>query len=271
MTKYHIRKIAIATNFTTEADHALKYAVLLAKRYNATLDIIHAVSPVDSKNKKAEFVSAAYDRLKKQRNEILSIHELDIKLFARVSEPDVFLYQYCIDNKTDLLLVGIQTGVKKYFANTTAYKIIMKVECPVLSVPLSYHKEYFNNILFPVRDVAGVEDKVLYASPFINTEDSTLCIVNFGQIDQGKIDEITGMAQNLGLPFKVHDLQDTLKKNIPAQVIMTAKENNSDLIVINATSEKEWYDIFGENYTEFILKESDVPVVSITHLFASKS
>src|SRR5690606_8933085 len=118
--KYHIRKIAIATNFTTEADHALKYGVSLAKRYNASLDIIHAVSPVDSKNKKTEFVRTAYDHLKKLKDEILVNAELEIKLYARVSEPDIFLHKYCIDNNTDLLLIGIQTVVKKYFANTTA-------------------------------------------------------------------------------------------------------------------------------------------------------
>ena len=64
MKKYQIRKIAVATNFTPEADHALQYAVLLARRYNASLDIIHAVSPAESKNKKAIFVSAAYEKLK---------------------------------------------------------------------------------------------------------------------------------------------------------------------------------------------------------------
>lgn len=271
MTKYHIRKVAIATNFTTEADHALEYATLLAKRYHASLDIIHAVSPVDSKNKKAAFVSAAYESLKKKKDEFLSNYELDIKLFARVAEPDSFLHKYCIENNIDLLLIGIQTGVKKYFATTIAYKIIMKVECPVLSIPLSYKKDHFNNILFPARDVAGVEDKILYTTPFIDKENSTLCIVNFGQIATEKITEITGLAEKLQLPYKIHDLQSIVKKNIPEQVIEKSLENNSDLIVINATSEKEWYNIFGENYTEYILKESEVPVVSITHLFESKS
>ena len=271
MKKYHIRKIAIATNFTPEADHALQYAVLLARRYNASLDIIHAVSPAESKNKKAIFVSAAYEKLKTKKAEMKSDHELEIKLFARVGEAEVFLHKYCIENKTDLLIIGVQTGVKKYFAATKAYKIIMKVECPVLSVPVSFKQHHFRSILLPLRDVSGVEDKILYTKPFIDKEGAALHIVNFGKIDTGKINEITGIAKSQGVEFNVKDLQDIAKKNIPAQVITIAKENANDLIVINATSEKEWYDIFGENYTEYILKESDIAVVSITHLFESQS
>ena len=271
MTRYHIRKIAIATNFTPEADHAMQYGVLLAKRYNASLDVIHAVSPADSKNKKAKFVSAAYENLKKQKAEILTNHQLEIKLFARVGEAEMLLHKYCIGNKTDLLIIGVQTGVKKYFAATKAYKIIMKVECPVLSVPVSFKQHHFQSILFPVRDVAGVEDKILYTKPFIDKEGAALYIVNFGQIDSGKINEITGIAKSQGVEFEVNDLQHTAKKNIPGQVIAAAKDKRNDLIVINATSEKEWYDIFGENYTEYILKESEIAVVSITHLFESNS
>lgn len=271
MTKYHIRKIAVATNFTPEAGHALQYAVLLAKRYNAVLDIIHAVSPADSKNKKAEFVSAAYEKLKKQKEDVLSNNALEIKLYARVGEVEAFAHKYCIENKTDLLVIGVQTGVKKYFAATEAYKIIMKVECPVLSVPLSFKQHYFHSILFPVRSVTGVENKILYTKPFIDKEGATLYIINFGEIDTGKINEITAIAKSQGVEFNVYDLQKTAKKDTPAQVIAYAKENGNDLIVINATSEKEWYDIFGENYTEYILKESDIAVVSITHLFESKS
>ncbi len=271
MINYHIRKIAIATNFSIESEHALQYAVMLAERYQSSLDIIHAVSPSDSRNKKAEFVSAAYEKIKELKSAILAKNKLEIKPYARVGDVESFCYKYCCDFNIDLLIIGVQTGVKKFFATTEAYKIIMKVESPVLSVPASFTRDYFRNILFPVRDVAGVEDKVLYTKPFINEEGAELCIVNFGQIDAGKIGEITRIAESQGVAFRVNDLQEVPRKDVPQRVITTAAEHKSDLLVINATSEKEWYDIFGENYTEYILKESEVPVLSITHSFESNS
>ncbi|MCF3107349.1 hypothetical protein LL912_01020 [Niabella sp. CC-SYL272] len=54
-------------------------------------------------------------------------------------------------------------------------------------------------------------------------------------------------------------------------MIVAAKERQADMIVINATSEKQWYNVFGENYTEHILKEADIAVLSITHPFESDS
>ncbi|MBZ4191578.1 universal stress protein [Niabella beijingensis] len=269
MIKYHIRKIAIATNFSEESDNAVYQAAEIAKKHNAELDIIHAVSPAESRNKKAEFVQAAYDRLKMYRDRILNEFDIESKVFARVGDVAAFIYKYCIENKTDLLIIGVLNGVKRYFKESMAYEIIMKIECPVLSIPLSFKKADFYKILFPVRDVEGVKEKLVHSQPFIQKDNSELHIVCLGQPDSYKVNEVIELAQNQQIQFSISDFDADSKKNIAPGVILAAKERQADMIVINATSEKQWYNIFGENYTEYILKEAAMAVLSITHPFES--
>lgn len=269
MIRYYIRKITVATNFSEESDQAVYKAAMLAKKYDARLDIIHAVSPVESRNKKAEFVQGAYERLKKYRDRILEEFGIESKVFARVGEVAAFIYKYCAENKTDLLVIGVLNGIKRYFKESMAYDIIMKIECPVLSIPLSFKKTGFSSILFPVRDVEGVEEKLIYSKPFIQKDNSELHIICFGQMGSYKVNEVIELAKAQQIQFSVSDFDADSKKNVSPEVIAAARERQADLIVINATSEKQWYNIFGENYTEYILKEAEVAVLSITHSFES--
>ncbi len=269
MIRYQIHKIAVATNFGEESNNAVYHAAILAKKHNAELDIIHAVSPADSRNKKAEFVGAAYERLKKYRDQIVNEFGIESKVFARVGDVVAFIYKYCVENKTDLLLIGVLNGIRRYFKESIAYEIIMKIECPVLSIPTSFKKSDFYKILFPVRDVEGVKEKLIYSRPFIQKDNSELQIICLGQPEFYKVNEVIELAENQHIQFSVSNFNTDSKKNVAPEVISAAKERQADLIVINATSERQWYNIFGENYTEYILKEADRAVLSITHPFES--
>lgn len=269
MIRYQIRKIAVATNFSEESDSAVYHAATLAKKHDAQLDIIHAVSPADSRNKKAEFVHAAYERLKRYRDRILGELGIEAKVFARVGEVTAFIYKYCVENKTDLLLIGVLNGIKRYFKESMAYDIIMKIECPVLSIPLAFKKSDFSRILFPVRDVDGIKEKLFHSRPFIQQDNSALHIICFGQPDSYKVNEVIELARAQNIQFSVSDFDADSRKNVSPEVIAAARETQADLIVINATSEKQWYNLFSENYTEYILKEAEIAVLSITHPFES--
>lgn len=268
MVKYHIRKVAVATNFSVEADNAVLQAASIANQHNASLEIIHAVSPSESRNKKAAYVSDAYTRLKSYAEAIKSKYNVNSKVYARVSDVTDFIYKYCVDKSIDLLVIGIQPGSKKYLGMPTAYDIIMKIECPVLTIPTGFDRLPFQRILFPVRDVAGVEDKLLYTKPF--SAGNSIQMICLGEAGIEKIRDLTEMASRLGIVFQNIGDDHSYSKVDPSHVIYNAKQENDDLIVINATKEKEWYNIFGDNYTAHILKEADVPVLSITHRFESK-
>jgi nucleotide-binding universal stress UspA family protein len=266
---YRIKKIAVATDFSEAASNAVDGAFQLAKMFEAEIAIVHAVSPTDSRNKKAEFVSSAYTRLKEIQQSKASDFEAGIEVNARVGEVDDYLYSYCLKNKTDLLILGLKPGDRKIFGSSKAYEIIMKVECPVLSIPLSIHTLQFNNILFPVRDVTGVKEKLLYSLPYMKKMNAVLRMMIFGFPSAQQIVQVKEVAAKEDIIFDPPDWDKLKDRDIPRQILDCADKVEADLIVINATSEKEWYKILGENYTETLLRESGLPLLSITHQFES--
>lgn len=267
-SNYKIRKIAVATDFSAASENALLRGFELSEVFGAGIDIIHAVSPAESKNKKAIFVSAAYERLKNAKEGLGQNNTAGV--FARVGEVDEFVYHYCVKHHIDLLITGTTAGDRKLFSNSTVYQIIMKVECPVLSIPVMTTRLQLNKILFPVRNVTGIKEKLLYCLPYAQKMGSVLQMMMFGLPQTDQIRSVTLLAEEEGILFFPPDWDRLNNKDIAAQVVEAAQITGAELIVINATSEKEWYQLPGENYTEFLLRESRIPLLSITHQFQSK-
>jgi nucleotide-binding universal stress UspA family protein len=266
---YQIKRIAVATDFSEASQNAIDRAVELASIFYASVDIIHAVSPSASKNKKGEFVSSAYDRLKKKQQQVSGSFDGQSSVYARVGEVDDFVYAYCLKNSIDLLIIGLKPGNRKLFGPSKAYEIIMKVECPVLSIPAEWRHLQLGKILFPVRGVTGVKEKLLYSVPYMEKMNAILQMMIFGLPTVEQIREVTKVAAKEGVIFDPPDWDNLKEKDIPGQILQCAEMVDADLIVINATSEKEWYRVLGENYTEALLRESDLPLLSITHQFES--
>jgi nucleotide-binding universal stress UspA family protein len=268
---YQIKRIAVAVDFKEVSLNAVSKAIQLANVFGASLAIIHAVSPSASKNKKAEFVSEAYTRLKDLQQTLMADHNNSLTIFSRVGEVDDFLYEYCLKNHTDLLVIGKETGERKIFSESKAYQIIMKVECPVLSIPAQLEGVYFTKILFPVRGVIGVKEKLLYSMPYLHKMGSILHMMIFGLPKAEQIRDVAEIANKEDIFFEPPDWDQLSEKDIPGQILRCASKVNAGLIVINATSEKEWYRLLGENYTESLLRASSVPLLSITHRYQSIS
>jgi nucleotide-binding universal stress UspA family protein len=91
----------------------------------------------------------------------------------------------------------------------------------------------------------------------------------FGLPKTEQIREVTKLAAKEGIIFEPPDWDQLSDKDMPGQILRCAEKVRADLIVINATSEKEWYRVLGENYTAALLRASTVPLLSITHQFES--
>lgn len=139
--RFAFRKILFATDLSTAAEKALPYAIEIARRYGATLQIIHAVAPVGYpyapvaawpvlEEQEEQFRSQAKQRLE-HRLQGMS-HEIEF-LPGQVMP----VLRETIDNKQiDLLVIGThgRTGVEKTVLGSVAEAIFHEAPCPVLIV-----------------------------------------------------------------------------------------------------------------------------------------
>jgi nucleotide-binding universal stress UspA family protein len=135
-----VRHILFATDFSAAADRALPYAVVIARRSNATIHAVHVIVPdADSPSTHAERNAAtdAGEFLAQKNNQLESElrgipHE---NLFLR---GDIWrnLENVIETRNVDLVVLGThgQTGIAKGLLGSVAEKILRQALCAVLTV-----------------------------------------------------------------------------------------------------------------------------------------
>ncbi|HEX5214035.1 MAG TPA: universal stress protein [Vicinamibacterales bacterium] len=143
-----IRNILVATDFGEPAEAALRYGEELARKFGATLHVLHVVDDVGAHATVASGLPMALDDVQKQM-------EADAwrSLESLVPEPDRSAYgtklvvltstapaatilSYARDTEIDLVIVGThgRHGLSHFFLGSVAQQVSRSAACPVLTV-----------------------------------------------------------------------------------------------------------------------------------------
>jgi universal stress protein A len=140
-----IRKMLVATDFSTPSDHAVDAAVELAKATGASIDLVHAfdvpiplVTPYEvaiPTNFITEAREAATRRLKECEEKIRAA---GVEVRAHLSEIPAApaLAQAAKDLGSDLIVMGTRgnTGLKHILLGSVAERTLRTAPCSVLTV-----------------------------------------------------------------------------------------------------------------------------------------
>lgn len=177
---YEIRKILVPKNFEIDNENALNTGFQLAAKYNAELHIVNIIPYEtvgnqtslydDNTETEKKLLSNSYSNLEAYRERNKGEPHIKIKTFAKVGEIDVSLIIYARDNGIDLIIMNPKnySGFKRFFLGSITYQVAKYSPCPVLCIPEDLDHIDFNKILYPIRNVEGVETKINYLTPFIN-------------------------------------------------------------------------------------------------------
>ena len=147
----NIKTILAPTDFSTHAEHALKYAGELAKNLNATLYVLHVAeySNVGGDPDAGELLIPSYipelEKKGKDRLDQITFRLREVGVDARSVFVAGRAYQDIVrmakELKVDLIVVGThgRTGFSHLFFGSTAEKVVRLCPCPVLTVK---HPDY---------------------------------------------------------------------------------------------------------------------------------
>lgn len=140
--KARFERILFPTDFTGPSENAAKYALMLAKRDNALLHVVHIVNIND--DIAAFFVSSGTEDLinnaEKKLRSFCSRHlkgYKNIKTEVLTGVPHREILRFSKANKSDVVVVGSygKGGVDRFLMGSTTERIIRKAACPVLVIP----------------------------------------------------------------------------------------------------------------------------------------
>lgn len=135
------RNILFATDLSIAAEKALPYALEIARRYQATLSVVHAIAPVEYPYAPV----AAWPELEEQdeRFRLAARQKLEHRLQPLPHEIEFrhghvleVLREMIAAKQIDLLVIGThgRTGIEKAVLGSVAESIFREATCPVLTV-----------------------------------------------------------------------------------------------------------------------------------------
>ncbi len=144
---FAIQKVLFTTDFSEYANHALPYAVGMARDHGAQLHLLHVVptpelavqfdvaGPVYDANLLLELEKSAQEQLEKVVSGDVR-KELRVTLAVRRGTPFVEIVRYAREEAIDLIVLAThgRTGLRHALFGSVAEKVVRKATCPVLSV-----------------------------------------------------------------------------------------------------------------------------------------
>ncbi|HWA32619.1 MAG TPA: universal stress protein [Cyclobacteriaceae bacterium] len=279
MAAYQIKRILVAVDFSGLSLNALETAAAIARRQLATLTLLHiaesryaVAAPVPGAADAVigpELLSAANENLSDLARKIRIKHDLVVHHFVQAGDAASEISRWSAD-RFDLIVMGAkeQPDVWGAFLGSTAYAVVMKSACPVLTVPGTGLYTEFDKVLFPIRPIPHTLDKYDFIKPVIQKNSSSVIVAGIVRKgDEAGFAEMRSLVdyvrarveeEQVACRTEVHYCTD-----IAEQVVTMANAESPDLLVITATSEQSWRDYFVGAFTQRIVSRSHCPVLSI--------
>lgn len=277
---YEIKNILVPTDFSETANNALRVAVAMAHRHKADLQLIHIIQPqmyVDPVGMHGTFsgiektlLNDANDNLQKHKLTIQKVFGLTVHTHAEIGTVAHCISTHVLNNSKDLVVMGTHgsSGWSEFFLGSNAMATIKQCSCPVLTIPPSFAKTTFDAVLYPIRNVEGVVEKYDYIKPIIYRNDASVHLLGVSyQNDEYETSTLANklravreviLHNNEYISYETHQCS-----NIAEKVLEVAHQRKDDIMIINATLDKNWYKFFSGSFTQQIVNHAKIPVLSV--------
>jgi len=142
-----LAKLLVPTDFSEDSEQAARYAVELAKRFQAEIHCIHVVDiPADLLSTSDYYMTgpseAFLDQLREESKKNLeafakkNLEGVGVRTAFLEGSPFVEIIRYAHNQEIDLVVIAThgRTGLRHVLFGSVAEKVVRKAPCPVLVV-----------------------------------------------------------------------------------------------------------------------------------------
>ena len=141
-----IKKILMSTDFSQNANQALRYAAVFADKFDSKLTLFHVIALFqdDPNNPRHHFpnLQALYTIM--DQNAIANMDQFDLhfdklqvnKVAVRGISPAEEIINYAESNEADLIVMGThgRSALGHFLIGSVAEKVVRHAKCPVLTI-----------------------------------------------------------------------------------------------------------------------------------------
>ena len=254
-----ISKILVTTDFSAVSDHALDFAISLARRYDARIYLAHVITPDPFQFAEPQLAQATYEKVRQAAEEGITDILISGKLRGvphevLMEEGNVWptLEQLVLKHEIDLVVTGThgRGKVQKILIGSVAEEIFRKADCAVLTVgPKVQNGEKkeveLNHILFATDFGPGAEKAAAYAFSLAQEHNATLTLLHVIESAAAYTEESVARQREINV-VRMQKLMPEGSENwckpefratfgaAVEEILIAARESKADLIVMGA-------------------------------------
>ena len=282
-----MKTILVPTDFSKNADNALKYAIEFAKKEQSKLIILHAYQI----NYSEAYI--AFDVLAEEKNNLRTEAESKLKaLSLRLkSEDNINSELLCADDFTvdailetiknknvDLVVMGTRgaTGLQEFLFGSNTAKVIRNAKCPVIAVPQDATFRPLKKITYATDYLATDINDLKKIVEFANEFKAQVTVLHVTEEIMSKESEEDSMRifKNASLKeINYPDLNFKLVKggDIEKTLADFVNTDTTDLLVTSVHHRDILDRIFSKNISKNLSYHTKVPLMAFHHTSSSVS
>lgn len=271
--------ILIPTDFSKNADNAIRYALQLSKMASCRLVFFHGVLIPVAAPPEASMMMVEIDReaVRKQLMESSGRIFKSMKLHvdpARVSymvsqgfSSGEQIIHAATEVEADLIIMGARgaSAVKKILFGSSAADVIAKSKIPVIAVPESYRFTSLKKILH-ASDLKNIRKELALTLPLAKIFNATLEVAHIADAtlqDEKLIALAQGIIRRRSYKkLKLHIEPTTFGQSVARDIQLLSRRHHPDLLVMFRHKHNWLGRMFFTSRTENLLYETKVPLIA---------
>lgn len=274
-----IRNIAVATDFSPWSNQAMQHALLVARRYGASVHILHAVRRSeflfvpDMLVSLDEVADRDCEELIRRLHATHSLDSLDYRCWNLHGEVSV-LGDFVRNHNIDLLVVGTRgrRGISKLLLGSVAEEISRCVSCPVLTVGPWSRGAATRLELQRVLFATDLSPQSITAVPYVLAAakmwGAGIDVLHVRSVDSADCEQRMEAYSNRLLSMDGSEPGTSIRYHVVAgepssTVLDFARQNKEGLIVLGLENHRSLYDGPPLSHAYQIVCQARCPVLSV--------
>ena len=276
-----MKTILVPTDFSSNANNALKYANAFAQVTNSKIVLLHTNIPIlGNYNRIPGIIAEENARVKKESQKNL---EILCNKYVKVSCANLVTIGNPIDTilyvsqkaKFDLIIMGTHgaSGLRRMLFGSNTSSVISKSAVPVLAIPQRYRFRKIDTIVY-ASDLKNTLNELKHIIPIAEQLDATIEILNLNYGFNNTDDEKQTIEKKIKSlrykKIKFIEQKATLEQTMAKQLQKYLVKHKPQILVM-FSDEKSWFDkIFISSKTEDMANQLKLPLLSFKKIIVKQ-
>lgn len=273
-----MKRILVPTDFSEQAENALKVAAQLARNYNGEIYLLHMIElPADMTNPVGETRSNDLPEAlffmkmaKKKFDELLTrpyLKGLEVHDTVEINKAFDGIMETSKKHGCDFIVMGSQgaTGFKEMFIGSNTEKVVRTSEIPVLVIKNEHHDFKVNDFVFATNLEETGKDTLRKVVQFADLTGAKLHLVYINTANEFVTSSETEQKLDRcmeGLDFANYEFHVYNDDSVEQGILNFSKKIHADLMGIATHGRKGLSHFFNGSISEDLVNHANSPVIT---------